>query len=135
MCNEDRAVRQAGVLDRDARACQRARQQHEALRRAGAHDDRLRIGDHPAHAAQVLGQSPSQLSRAARVRIAEGSIGRLAHGLAYCAQPRPARKGGEIGIAREEVEICARDSGSVAARPRRSAASATNVPAPGRATR
>ena len=90
--SEDRPVRQAGVLHRHARACQRARQQHEALGRARADDDRLGIGDHPAHAPQVLGKSPSQLSRTARIRIAEGSIGRLADRLANGAQPRPARE-------------------------------------------
>ncbi len=96
--------RQPRILDGDASAGDRARKQREALRGAAADDDRARIGDHAAHAAQVLGERPPQLAGAARVRVAEGSIGSVAQGLAQRAQPRPARERREVGVAREEVE-------------------------------
>ena len=102
---EDRAVRrQPRILDRHARTAERPREQHEALRGARADDDRLRVGGDAAHAAQVLGQRPPQLGRAPSVGVAEGPVGRLADALAQRAQPRPARKRGQVGVAGKEVE-------------------------------
>ncbi len=118
----------ARLLDRDpARAGRReyAPQQGRTVPDARGDDDPVQLGPHAAHAAQVAGQSRTQLRHAGRIGISESIIGHLAQHAPERRQPGLPREARERGQRRSQViarwgghraRRCAESAGSNAIR-------------------
>ncbi len=69
-----------------------------------ADDHLVGVGDDTANPTEVLGDGAAQLRQAARVDVAEVSVGKGVEGGTCRPQPCRPRKGGELGDARPEVD-------------------------------
>ena len=130
----------ARVLDRDpphAARGERAADEPEALDVAAGDHDPRRLGHHPAHAPEVVGERDAQRLDAAGVAVDQVGVGDRGHGVAQAARPRAPRERGHVGPGRAEVEARARArlSIGIGAAASTAARSATRGCAPWRSTR
>ena len=98
---------EARLLHRDpagAALPQHAREQGQPVPEAAADEDQVGVGDHAAHAREVVGERRPQLGPAARVAVAEACRRRRTQAPAQGAHPGRVRKGREVGKAGVEAE-------------------------------
>jgi hypothetical protein len=94
------------ILDRDPAGAvrgQHARDEVDPLRGALDDEDPRRVGDHPAHPSEMVGEHLPELALAARVAVVERGRGRRPHDVEQRRRPRPERKQRHVRGRRDEV--------------------------------